>query len=62
LNRKHVLDMHQKRKGQGMRWIINIDKENLNLVKVFLKAGMEIRHVKNMPPMTMATIIVAAVF
>jgi two-component system, OmpR family, sensor histidine kinase VicK len=54
--------MHQKRKGQGMRWIINIDKENLNLVKVFLKAGMEIRHVKNMPPMTMATIIVAAVF
>ena len=34
-----------------MRWIINIDKENLNLVKVFLNAGIQIRHVKNMPPM-----------
>jgi len=33
------------------KWIINIDKENLNLVKVFLKAGIQIRHVKNMPPM-----------
>jgi len=31
-----------------VRWIINIDKENLNLVKVFLKAGIQIR---NMPPM-----------
>ena len=31
-----------------MRWILNIDKENLNLVKVFLKAGIQIRHVKNM--------------
>ena len=33
------------------KWIINIDKENLNLVKVFLIAGIQIRHVKNMPPM-----------
>jgi len=30
---------------------VYLDKENLNLVKVFLKAGIQIRHVKNMPPM-----------
>ncbi|MGC2575887.1 MAG: hypothetical protein WA364_30660, partial [Candidatus Nitrosopolaris sp.] len=47
----YILDMHQKRKGEGMRWITHIDKENLNLVKIFLKVGIEIRHVKNMPPM-----------
>jgi two-component system, OmpR family, sensor histidine kinase VicK len=47
----NILDKHQKRKGKGMKWIINIDRENLNLVKVFLKAGIQIRHVKNMPPM-----------
>ena len=47
----NIVDKHQKAEGKGMRWIINIDKENLNLVKVFLKAGIEIRHVKNMPPM-----------
>ena len=47
----NILDKHQKGEGKGMRWIINIDKENLNLVKIFLKAGIQIRHVKNMPPM-----------
>ena len=47
----NIVDRHQKGEGKGMRWIINIDKENLNLVKVFLKAGIQIRHVKNMPPM-----------
>jgi hypothetical protein len=47
----NIVDKHQKGEGKGMRWIINIDKENLNLVKVFLKAGIRIRHVKNMPPM-----------
>src|SRR5215813_2495412 len=34
-----------------MRWAINIDKENLDLVKIFLKAGIQVRHIKNMPPM-----------
>src|SRR5215469_3829290 len=47
----NIVDKHQKGEGKGMRWIINIDKENVNLVKVFLKAGIRIRHVKNMPPM-----------
>ena len=47
----NIVGKHQKGEGKGMRWIINIDKENLNLVKLFLKAGIQIRHVKNMPPM-----------
>ncbi|MGA9151657.1 MAG: hypothetical protein WBZ36_13850, partial [Candidatus Nitrosopolaris sp.] len=47
----NIVDKHQKGEGKGMRWIINIDKENLNLVKIFLKEGIQIRHVKNMPPM-----------
>jgi two-component system sensor histidine kinase VicK len=47
----NIVDKHQKGEGKGMRWIIKIDEENLNLVKVFLKAGIQIRHVKNMPPM-----------
>ena len=46
-----IIERHRKGEGNGMRWIINIDNENLNLVKVFLKAGIQIRHVKNMPPM-----------
>jgi nitrogen-specific signal transduction histidine kinase len=47
----NIVDKHRKGEGKGMRWIINIDKENLNLAKVFLKAGIQIRHVRNMPPM-----------
>ena len=47
----NIVEKHRKGEGKGMRWIINIDKENLKLVKVFLKAGIQIRHVKNMPPM-----------
>jgi two-component system, OmpR family, sensor histidine kinase VicK len=47
----NIVDKHQKGEGEGMRWIIDIDKENLNLAKVFLKSGIQIRHVNNMPPM-----------
>jgi two-component system, OmpR family, sensor histidine kinase VicK len=47
----NILDKYQNGEGEGIRWVVNIDKENLNLVKVFLKAGIQIRHIKNMPPM-----------
>ena len=33
-----------------LRWIINIDKESIKLVKLFLEVGFQIRHVKNMLP------------
>jgi len=47
----NIVDKHQKGEGEGMRWAINIDKENLDLVKIFLKAGIQVRHTRNMPPM-----------
>jgi two-component system, OmpR family, sensor histidine kinase VicK len=47
----YLVDKQRKGEGEGMRWAINIDKENLDLVKVFLKAGIQIRHITNMPPM-----------
>src|SRR5207248_1932295 len=31
----YLLDKQQKGEGEGMRWAIHIDKENLDLVKVF---------------------------
>jgi two-component system sensor histidine kinase VicK len=46
----NIVDKHQKGEGEGMRWITNIDKENLDLVKIFLKSGIRIRHIRNMPP------------
>ncbi|MGA9153944.1 MAG: HAMP domain-containing sensor histidine kinase, partial [Candidatus Nitrosopolaris sp.] len=47
----NIVEKYKKGEGEGIKWIINIDKDNLDLVKVFLKAGIRIRHVKNMPPM-----------
>ncbi|HYT45593.1 MAG TPA: hypothetical protein VEP90_24930, partial [Methylomirabilota bacterium] len=47
-----VVDKHRRGDSkEGMRWIINIDKESLDLVKIFLNTGIQIRHVKNIPPM-----------
>ena len=35
-----------------MRCIVNMDKkDSIDLIKVFLNAGIQVRHVKNMPPM-----------
>ena len=46
-------DVSEKNEGNdgGLRWLINIDKYNLSLSKIFLESGIQIRHIKNMPPM-----------
>ena len=58
---KKVVDKYKKKereegegeeKGYGLRWITHIDKDSLNLVKIFLEAGIQIRHIKNMPPLS----------
>jgi signal transduction histidine kinase len=52
---KSVVDRNQKEgggEGDGLRWITNINKESLNLVKIFLDSGIQIRHIKNMPPIS----------
>jgi signal transduction histidine kinase len=40
----------EKKKSTGLRWIIEINRDSVKLVKVFLELGFEIRHVKNMLP------------
>jgi len=49
---KSVVDKHQKGVGNGLKWLTNVNKESLNLVKIFLDAGIQIRHIKNMPPIS----------
>ena len=50
---KNIIDRYRKEKryDDGVRWIINIDKDSMNLVQIFTKFGVQIRHIKNMPPM-----------
>jgi two-component system, OmpR family, sensor histidine kinase VicK len=52
---KNVVDKYRKKEegeGYGLRWITLIHKDSLSLVKIFLKAGIQIRHIKSMPPLS----------
>jgi hypothetical protein len=40
--------------GKGIRWITSIDGGSIDLVKLFLNAGVRIRHLKNLTPMNFA--------
>jgi two-component system sensor histidine kinase VicK len=48
---RKILNKHKTGEGNGIKWIINIEKESVELVKIFLDLGMQIRHVKNLPSM-----------
>ena len=57
---KKIVDKQRRRgratgeEGKGIRWITSIDKDSVELVKVFLNAGIQIRHLKNLTPMNFA--------
>jgi hypothetical protein len=53
---KKIISKHRQRgEGEGgVRCITSIDKENKDLVNIFLNAGAQVRHVKNLPPVNFA--------
>lgn len=51
---KKVLDKYHSGEGNGIKWVMTIDKESIELVKKFLELGMKIRHVKNLIPINFA--------
>ncbi|MPZ06368.1 MAG: hypothetical protein GEU26_08130 [Nitrososphaeraceae archaeon] len=50
--KKKLLDKQKRGEHKGLRYITNIDNENLELVKLYLESGIKIRHVGNLPPMS----------
>jgi signal transduction histidine kinase len=51
---KKIIDKYRRGEGEGIRLITAIDKDNEDLVKIFLNAGVQIRHIRNLPPMNFA--------
>ena len=51
---KKIIDKHKTGVGEGVRWITTIDNDSKDLVRIFLDAGAQIRHVKSLPPMNFA--------
>ena len=50
----NVLEKQKRGEGEGIRWIMRIEKDSVKLVKKFLKLGVKIRHVKNLAPINFA--------
>jgi hypothetical protein len=44
--------MEKLGKHKGIKYISNIDKDSVELIKTFLGEGIQIRHVKNLPLMS----------
>ena len=51
---KKILGKYKKGEGNRIRWITNIEEECVELVKTFLDLNMQIKHVKNLPPINFA--------
>jgi two-component system, OmpR family, sensor histidine kinase VicK len=52
---KRIVDRQRRGQGRGVRWITSIyDASNIELVKIFLNAGVQMRHIRNLPPMNFA--------
>ena len=51
---KEILDKYKKGQGNGIRWVIDIQKESVELVKIFLDLGMQVRHVRSLSAMNFA--------
>jgi signal transduction histidine kinase len=52
---KVIMNKYRKGEHKGIRWVTSItDKDSANLVRLFLNIGVQIRHVKNMPPIDFA--------
>lgn len=48
---KRILDKYRNGEGEGIRWITTIDKDKIDLVRIFLNAGVQVRHLNNLTPM-----------
>ena len=50
--KKKLLEKQKKGQHKGIRYISRIEKDNVDLVKIYLNYGIQIKHVKNLPPMS----------
>jgi nitrogen-specific signal transduction histidine kinase len=49
---KKLLNKQRRGEHKGIRYITNIDRVNIELVREYLKSGIQIRHARNLPPMS----------
>jgi uncharacterized radical SAM superfamily Fe-S cluster-containing enzyme len=47
--KKKLLEKQKKGQHRGIRYVTIIDNENIHLIKIYLQAGIQVRHVRNLP-------------
>jgi signal transduction histidine kinase len=52
--KKKLLDRQKKGEHNGIKAITYIDESNMKLAKILLDAGIQIKHVRNLPPVSFA--------
>jgi hypothetical protein len=50
--KKKLLDSQRRGEHNGIRYVTNIDKDNIHIAKIYLESGIQVRHVRNLPPMS----------
>jgi two-component system, OmpR family, sensor histidine kinase VicK len=50
--KKKLLDKQRSGEHEGIRYVTNIDKDNIQIAKIYLESGIQIRHVRNLPPLS----------
>ncbi|MBA3977913.1 MAG: hypothetical protein H0X50_06965 [Nitrosopumilus sp.] len=51
---KKLMDKYRNGEHRGIRWVTTVDKNSMDLIKEFLKIGVQMRHVKEIPPIDFA--------
>ncbi len=50
--KKRLADKQRKGEHSGVRYITSIDSTNVELAKLYVNYGIQLKHVKNLPPMS----------
>jgi two-component system, OmpR family, sensor histidine kinase VicK len=50
--KKRLLDKQRRGEHKGIRYITNIVNDNVGIIKTYVNYGIQIRHIKNLPPMS----------
>jgi signal transduction histidine kinase len=50
--KKKLLDKQRRGEHEGIRYITNIDNDDVDISRTYLDYGIQIRHMKNLPPMS----------
>jgi two-component system, OmpR family, sensor histidine kinase VicK len=47
-----LLDRSKKGEHRGIRYISNIDRDSVEIARILLDSGVQIKHIKNLPPLS----------